>query len=208
MGGKKPKLSKQFIDRVRRERFLDKESGRICGLTPFQLRAAEAFVATGGDKVRAVKMASEGGLTKASAKVRARVVFGNELVQAYVERIIRERDMITGAMDVQDSGLRAKVVHQGVEMDAPDHNVRLKASNNILKLARVLEEKRTGERGRIDGEVVRELMEEPVEILRWAHRKGRMPDEEERMHILATDAEAAEVKQLEEGVPAKGDKDA
>jgi hypothetical protein len=144
-------------------------------------------------------MASEGGLTHGSAKVRAITVFNNELVQAYVERIIRERDMVTGAVKAQDSGLRANVVYKGEQMTAPDHNIRLKASNNILKLARVLEEKRTGERGRIDGEVVRELMEEPVEILRWAHRKGRMPTADERLQIMATDAEVSEVKELPEG---------
>jgi hypothetical protein len=155
-------------------------------------------------------MASERGLTPGSAKVQAINVFNNELVQAYVERIIRERDMVTGAVKAQDSGLRANVVYKGEQMTAPDHNIRLKASNNILKLARVLEEKRTGERGRIDGEVVRELMEEPVEILRWAHRKGRMPlrwahrkgrmpTADERLQIMATDAEVSEVKELPEG---------
>lgn len=201
MGGKKAKISEEFLARVRREKFIDRDSGKICGLTPFELRAAEAFVATGGDKIRAVKMASEKGLGRHSAKVRAAQTFGREVVQAYIERIIAQRDMLTGAMGVQDSGLRANVVYKGEQTEAPDHRVRLKASESILKLAKVLEEKRTGERGRIDGEAVLELMEEPVEILRWAHKKGRMPDEDERRRILATDVEAtdADIKQLPEG---------
>jgi len=186
---------RKLVERVRKENFYDKKTGRICGMTPLQYRAAEAFLRVNNRRL-AVKMASNNkNITKGSQETLARRIFNDDVTLAYLERRLAEKGKFKTALDRICDAMDATQIHKGEDTYEPDHKVRLQAAKMVLDLAGVLDARKHSEASQeiLDYEKLREL---PFPVLEWIHKHGRMPTKTEEKEILDSiiDAKAEEAK--------------
>lgn len=174
-----------YVQRVRTENFVD-ETGRMCGLTPHQIKVADEFIKD-GDPVQAMMRA---GQTSYNSALRSsyRLFSKNKVFLAYLDRLVRERGRLESCVQVLEDALQATLVVGGKVTKIPDHKVRMQASSQIRDMAFKIHD-RLAEDSRDDPNAAIEhtsLASEPLEVLRWAAEHKRLPTEEEREKIVAT----------------------
>lgn len=102
-------------------------------LTKKEKDYADQLIETGSSREAALRAYDCS--TKESASQIAYKNSKNVHIQSYINAMLQLNNTVGKAVSVLDDAMAAKVNHQGEETELPDHNVRIKASKQILDIA-------------------------------------------------------------------------
>lgn len=182
-------ITEEDIERVSREDFVTPE-GRINNMYEHEILIAHEAAKSGSLKkaIKRVKTCN----TPAVLKQRTAEFRRNRLFLAYLERLLREGNLVKKVYEVREDALAAET-----KDGRPDHRIRLKAADSIEQLWWEVED-RLDARPQNQEEyetwelIMESLEDEDERILEWAYKHGRLPGDNVRRRLLSDGKEEKE----------------